>query len=863
MPSKPSTLRFGLVEEHYRQRVRERAAGLFWMSASIGLCAWLVFAPVSQQLAPRYPLFFGASQALLWLYFGVAALAFARYRTGEFGTRVVLADAFTSLLALLWVAMASGGLASPVMVLVLAKIAALGLFFGAALGVLVAVILGMCLLALPAVGAFFRLEAFPGMLSSHLGVELQFAYFLVFAVSLGLFAWLWSDLARKERKSRDEAQQARWAIERERHALSTTNALLRVSNAFAQLADPRELLNTALALGRELLDAPLGSAFLWNEQSRCYLHVAASGVESGMDQRIQLQDTLLVDDVPGLEWVRSLGHCVILGAPVGFKGSVPLQSTLVAPVKVDNHFHGVLQFVRSADQPFTQYHIRLADGLATQLALALERARLVEQSYQLLRAVESTEEGVLILDRAARIRFANPAFARMFGYAWQVVAGGVATDFAQPPPEGWETVYESIRKHNHWRGEIYVRHSEGGLVPVRLHANSILDPHGTVEGIVAILEDVRAEKEMQEQLTRANRLAAAGELAAGLAHELNNALTAILGQVASVKARGDVTALRGALHRIEIQAQRMATLVSDLLGFARPTPPKLTRVCLSELAGSVAELFAPQCQQKGVQFEVKDASGGIYVEADPAQIQQVVMNLLTNALQALPEGGDGKIAIQVSASDHAGAIEVEDNGCGIAPEILPKIFDPFFTTKKSGTGLGLSISYAIAREHRGNLTVRSRPGVGTIFRLELPVAQDSERAVPAAVEPLPQRKALVVDDDEVVADALATLLADEGLFAEKALTGQDAMRLCMQQDWDVVFLDVRLPDFSGPEVYQWLVQKRPELARRVVFVSGGLWRANAANPRTRLPNQPTLAKPYSPTELKLVLDALEQLRRAA
>ncbi len=842
--------------------MRGSAVALFWLSVVAGLTAWLVLEQVAQQLRPQHPLRFGVGEAVLWWYFAVNALAFVRYRRGEPGPRIVLAQAVTSMIALLWVAAVSGGLVSPVILLACVQVAAYGLVVNPAVGVLTGMLFALGLLLFAIVGGVWRIETFVLPLTPSLRLELQFAYFFVFATALGLFVWLAGDLARRERKSRAEAQRVRSAAQRERHALGTTNALLRASNALAHLADPRELLDAALRVGRELLRAEFSSALLWSEEFQSYSHFTVRGESQDAAQR-QVRQNLASDEVPDLAWVRSLGHCVILGAPVGFAASVPGQCALVAPLKVERHFHGVLQFVRSVEHPFTQYDIRLADGLATQLALALERARLVEQSYRLLRAVESTEEGVLILDREGRIRFANRAFSQMFGYTWDDIAGKLATDFAEPLPEGWGSVYESVQVRHQWRGEISARHRDGSLVPVRLHANTIVDPQGTVEGIVAIFEDIRAEKEIQEQLARANRLAAAGELAAGLAHELNNAIAAILGQISLATAAANGVVVERALQRIEGQAQRMAALVADMLGFARPTPPKFACVRLSDLAGTAVELFAPQCAQRRVQLEFEDTSSGFEVKADPGLIQQVLMNLLTNALQALPETDGGRIVVRTSASGGVGAIEVEDNGMGIAPETMSRIFDPFFTTKKSGSGLGLSISYAIVREHHGNLTVRSRLGLGTTFRLELPGVPGAEAQELRRSPELPKPHALVVDDDEIVAETLATMLQREGLSVEKAFTGRDAIDRCTSRDWDAVFLDLRLPDLSGSDVYRWLTENRPELARRVVFVSGGLWRKTATNFRSRLESQPTLRKPCSPEELKSVLLALQQLRRAA
>ncbi|MCX8072413.1 MAG: ATP-binding protein [Candidatus Binatia bacterium] len=828
-------------------------------NAAAGIVAGVLLYQVGKDHEYLPPLFFAVSQALLWLYLGVSVLTCLRYRSGEFGPRTVACDILTTLAVLLWIGVATGGVASPVALLAGAKVAISGLMFGAATGAVAAGFASMFL------GSFAAMNRLVGARAEELVAlhgEFFWAYCLAYGVTVTAFVWAALHLATNAAESRVEAQRARRAVERERQALATTHALLRVSNAFSQLAEPRELLETALEVGRELLHADFGTALLWNEETRAYREVAASGLGAGKDE---LRGEVSGEHAKDLEWARSLGHCVIAGARIGFESQAGADtSVLLVPLKVENHFHGVLQFVRSRERPFTQYEIRLADGLGTQLALALERARLVEQSYRLLRAVESTGEGVLILDHRGRIQFANRAFLQVFGYDWEAVRGRVATDFAQPPALGWSALNESIVSRRHWRGEIEVRDGNGTLVPVRLHANSIVDPQGNIEGVVAIVEDVRAEKEIQEQLTRANRLAAAGELAAGLAHELNNALAAILSQtsMALSAATPDPALFKRTLDRIEGQARRMAGLVSAVLGFARPKPPQLQRVRLSELAQATVELFAPECLRRGVEMRVEDQSHGLKVEADPAQVQQVLMNLLTNALHALRKEPGGNITVRVIRAGDFGAIEVEDNGTGIPAELLPRIFDPFFTTKKAGTGLGLSVSYAIAREHRGNLTVHSQLGSGSTFRLELPVAQPASAAVRVvASSPTPVRHALVVDDDDLVATGLASMLEREGLQVERAASGQEAIDRCASRYWDAVFLDLRLPDISGLDVYRWLAEHRPDVARGVVFVSGGLWRGSGW--RARLPDQPVLAKPCSAEELRAVLSTVRQLRDAA
>lgn len=837
---------------------------LFWIGAFTGAACWVLLWELRLRLSSPPPVLLGVGDALLWLYFAVNILSYLRYRRGRLGSSWMAVDVLTNLTALAWIAALTGGLTSPVLLLLCVKVAVYGIVFGALVGASAGALLGVASLALVATGGLSGSEEFARTwpAATMATFETQLAHFTVFVVVLGSFAWLWTQVAQEQRRSREEAQRARGAAERERMGTETANALLRVSNTLAQLGEPRELLDRALEIGCKLLGSEVASALLWNPTSQRYRHLASISRQSeGFEVR---REEFPASEVPELEWVRTLGHCVILRAPLGFVREMPQKCTLVAPLQVEGHFHGALQFVRPGEQPFTQYELRLADGLASQLALALERARLVEQSYRLLRAVESTEEGVLILDREGRIQFANPAFVKLFGYRWELVAGKQATSFARPPEQGWAAVSDAIRNRHVWRGEIEVRRHDGQLVPVRLHANSIVEPSGQVEGIVAILEDVRAEKQMQEQLARANRLAAAGELAAGLAHELNNALAAILGQTALARAgQGDLSVLARALRRIEEQAQRMAALVSDMLGFARPAPPRLETARLKDVVMAAAELFAPECDQRGVLLQLGDLDPHIEAQVDSGQIQQVLLNLLRNALQALPSERGGRIVVRSFIREGTAVIEVEDNGAGIPPEILPKIFDPFFSTKKAGTGLGLSISYAIAREHRGNLTLESRPGEGTVARLELPALSPVDKQLDGAAPRAARSRALVVDDDELVAQSLGTMLEGEGWVVRRVHSGREALNASAGEQWDAIFLDVRLPDMDGAEVFQWLAERRPDLARRVVFVSGGFWRGHNALMRAQLPSQPTLAKPCTTDQLKSVLVALQQLRQAA
>jgi two-component system cell cycle sensor histidine kinase/response regulator CckA len=219
-----------------------------------------------------------------------------------------------------------------------------------------------------------------------------------------------------------------------------------------------------------------------------------------------------------------------------------------------------------------------------------------------------------------------------------------------------------------------------------------------------------------------------------------------------------------------------------------------------------------------------------------------------------PDGGALSVAVQ--AADASVSVQVRDTGTGIAPETLPRVFDPFFSTKSRGTGLGLSVSYGIAQAHGGDLTVQSTPNEGSTFTLRLPAIRAA-----AGVEP---RTVLLVDDDDAVADTLREMLEREGLQVRRAETGNEALLILAHDSFDAVFLDVRLPDISGPQIYERLAATHPQQARRVVFVTGGLWRVDSRGLREKLPpGQPTLSKPCTAAQIGEVLRLLRDTRAAA
>ncbi|MFI5395449.1 MAG: ATP-binding protein [Candidatus Binatia bacterium] len=830
--------RLALAQYLKHDLIRQTAYVVLVVRAAEGLAAWIlfneVFLPDEPDAWPIHFVFLG--------YFIVNSLFCLRYRAGRITSAGVLIDIAVNVGTMTLVAGCTGGVASPVALVSLFKIAGYAFIFTPRAGV---VAIGMTLVGFAGLGVvedagWWNLTSVSMSLETERRIESVFRV-SVLSMILGASAWLFNQLADKERQVGVEATRAREAAEREHAAASVTGALLAVSEAVSRLTSLDEILSKVVDVAPRVLAVDYCGIFLWSEETSTYRGAAVSGVEPVLAAQL-ISVRLSPADVPDLEWVRRLGHCAVI-APQGVSllGVPDAPTLLTAPLLSGGQFYGVLQFGRRGGKGnFTQRDLIIADGVASQMAVALERARLIEESRRLIRAVESTGEAVLITDPQRRVVFVNQAFLEMFGYARDEIRGRDAVTLGADTSEEWLREVQRSVFDRKWRGETLARRRDGSTFPVTLNTSLIRTEDNRIQGAVVIMEDASAQKKMLEQLHRADRLAAAGELAAGVAHEVNNALTGILGQAELAQQAGDVEALRAAMARVETQGRRIAEIVQELLGFARPRPPQREAIDLRALVRDTLGLMAHELGREGVRSELRVTSELPRVFADAKQIQQVLVNLFTNAMQAMePQGGS--LVVNIRSNGTAVWTEIQDQGIGIAPEMLPRVFDPFFSTKEKGTGLGLSVSYAIVRAHGGDLTVRSTVNAGTTFTLKLPAAVGAAHTV------------LLIDDDPDVAETLRDMLRREGLTVRTATTGGEGLAILARETFDAIFLDVRLPDISGQEVYARLLAERPLLARRVVFVTGGLWRIGSRGLRETLPAQPTLSKPCTAAQIREVL----------
>jgi CheY-like chemotaxis protein len=363
-----------------------------------------------------------------------------------------------------------------------------------------------------------------------------------------------------------------------------------------------------------------------------------------------------------------------------------------------------------------------------------------------------------------------------------------------------------------------------------------------------------------------------GQLVSGVAHELNNPLSVILGYAQLLAERNVSSDVRRPIDVILAQGGRMAKIVQSLLLFSRQRKAERGAVDVREAIEQPVSLRATQLLLSGIRLSATYGDGVPAAEGDAHQLQQVFLNLILNAEQSILGSGAGDqrvgdaIRITTGARLERGEIwvvvTVTDNGPGVPPDVLPRIFEPFFTTKKvgEGTGLGLSVSYGIIQQHGGRLGVESEPG-RTVFTIELPAVSAAsgtpaaERAAPGSVGGGRGRRALVVDDEPGVLDLVATLLQQAGWQVETASGGRMARERLRAADYDLVLADMRMPDGSGEDLYRDIATWREDLAARFLFMTG-----DTANPEawqfldeTRVP---VIEKPFT---AQMLLTAVERV----
>ena len=503
------------------------------------------------------------------------------------------------------------------------------------------------------------------------------------------------------------------------------------------------------------------------------------------------------------------------------------------------------------------------------------------------RLMESFPDLVIALDTEARYTFVSPQVAAILGYGPGELIGKRIGGRTDPSDRtAMLEMFDELISQRLASGEIEYRtqHKSGQWRVFRASARPLHDETGRITGVIASARDITEQQRLQQQLIQSERLAAMGQMIAGVAHELNNPLTAILGVTEMLRDQSkDETASRQ-LDLAHRQARRAAHIVQSLLVFSRPSTPRNTLLHLPDLLQRTVQLHEHSLRANRIHVDLVARPDLPTVLGDSNQLTQVFLNLIVNAEQAIHEVRDhGTLRIRFGVVGERVLITFQDDGVGIRRELLPRIFDPFFTTKRPGrgTGLGLSICMAIIREHNGDISAQPLPDGGSVFTVSLPLCTQSvalvEPAKPAAMNAEPaeeptahppaatlvRKKILVVDDEESILELVTDSLGAHGCLVDRASSSEPAIELARRNNYDVILCDLNLESdagavVSGFDLHDEIMKKlESRSAPRPVFIfmTGDLVDAAVGEQAGRKGNR-FLQKPFRIAELIALLNEI-------
>ena len=652
-------------------------------------------------------------------------------------------------------------------------------------------------------------------------------------------------------------------------------ALQEVNKIISRGFNLEDIIQRIVVEGKRLAKTQQCHLFLLDDPRRCLIGSASTQTET-FDIRgvkISLSDAspavtalverrvLAVEDIPRQPQPDS-----------ALMESLGWRAAIFAPLLAKEQAVGVLVYSDdSRDHKFADEEILRAETLAHQAAIALENARLFQVVSRSQKEWETTfdamQDCVSVHDTSGKVIRANVALARKLKTIPQKVIGRYCSEIYDPAGSNQGPCrHTRALKSESLSVEEIALPAMGGVFQISV--SPWYDKNNRLAGSIHVAKDISNEKLLQQQLIQSEKLSAIGELISGIAHELNNPLTGVMGYAQLLQLRKDLDdRARENLLKINNLALRCQKIVQNLLSFARKQKPERTLSDINDILEKTVELRSYELQVNNIEITRELDRNLPKTIADAHQLQQVFLNVVTNAEQAMLEArGKGHLIIRTRTDENKSRIIVEviDDGPGIPESYLTRIFDPFFTTKEvgKGTGLGLSLSYGLIKEHGGNIYARSRLGEGSVFVIELPIIARLEEESAAAAEQTPQvlqfenlvrdKRILVVDDEKYILDFFVQVFHGLPLLVDTAGDGYMAMHKMQAGDYDLIITDFKMPQMSGRELYNWIRENRPHLASRIVFVTG-----DTVSPETRSffedhPNR-YLAKPFKIEEVKEVI----------
>lgn len=534
-------------------------------------------------------------------------------------------------------------------------------------------------------------------------------------------------------------------------------------------------------------------------------------------------------------------------------GPTAPASWMGTPLVAAGRAVGAISVASERPAAFGPDHLELVSAAAAHAAIALENGRLVEllsigkREWEL--TVDGISQAICIVDAHGIVRRANRAFSLLLEIPLTALPGRSWLELL--PPAWADVVARALARPGNEAIELRV----GERV---LFVSAVPTAGVEPEGIVLIFEDQTDKRRLQEQLIQSEKMSAIGQLIAGVAHDLNNPLASVVGFSDFLSEASEIPpALAEPLRVIRQEAERAATIVRNLLSFARRQAEQRQTEPIAPLLESVFDLLRNQLMAYRVQADLIVEPDLPEIELNSNQIKQVFVNLINNAAQAIMTSGTGgRITVTARRWLDGIAVAVVDDGPGLSEEVAARVFEPFFTTKPEGegTGLGLSICQGIVKEHGGRIAVETAPGHGATFTVELPGGVRPARIPPTAAppgdgEPL---RILVVDDEPHILHYMRATLESWGHSVDVSSDGADALERAAVEPFDAIICDLRMPRLGGREVYHGLEARHPAVAQRIVFATGDTVRGDTLRFLESL-GRPYLHKPFTLAELRTVL----------
>jgi two-component system NtrC family sensor kinase len=513
----------------------------------------------------------------------------------------------------------------------------------------------------------------------------------------------------------------------------------------------------------------------------------------------------------------------------------------------------------------------MASAFNTMLGKVSERDAALRDEKERFRAlIEHAADVIIVVAANGVVRYVSPSAQTALGVSPNAFVGRSLLEETHPEDqERLNSALEAVVGHPGEvveRTEFRVRHADGAWRWLEANGTNQIG-NTAVNGIVINARDISNAKEAEAEIARQRenvhqreKLAAMGSLLAGVAHELNNPLSIVVGRATMLQEEAADEGTRTVADKIRAAAERCARIVRTFLAMARQRKPERSAVTINTVLSDCLEILGYSLRTAGVTVEKRLADDLPAISGHADQLHQVFLNLIVNAQQAMESQALPRRLLV--ASDRRGdnlRILIADNGPGIAPAIRSRIFDPYFTTKPpgGGTGVGLAVSLGIVESHEGSLTVDCPPEGGAVFQILLPIRVADEPAegrpvAPAKPQGFTAPRFLIVDDEPEVGALLADILRREASIIDIAASGQGALELLNEREYDAIVTDLRMPEMDGPELYRRIERRWPQRARRVIFITG-----DALSPTVQTflagTGQPFLEKPFVPADVREIV----------